>query len=339
MKGILVAQNPEERAETVLRVWNEQTLREAEKLIQLDRTVYSREALLNDPSISADADFILTTWGMPAFSREEIRALFPRLRAVLYAAGSVQYFARPFLESGIAVHSAWAANGVPVAEYAVSQIILANKGFYQAQAIMSSRGREAAAEYFATFPGTYTETKVGLIGVGMIGSMVAEKLHALCNAQVDVFDPFLTDEKAAALQVRKVSLETLFSECQTISNHLANNPQTVGMLNYALFSRMKPNATFLNTGRGAQVVEEDLIRALREEPARTAVLDVTFPEPPVEGSPFYSLPNVFLTPHIAGSAGTEVARMGRYMLGELSAILEKRPTQYAVTLKMLETMA
>ncbi|MFR1477023.1 MAG: NAD(P)-dependent oxidoreductase [Hydrogeniiclostridium mannosilyticum] len=68
---------------------------------------------------------------------------------------------------------------------------------------------------------------------------------------------------------------------QTISNHLANNPQTAGMLNYGLFRRMKPNATFINTGRGAQVVEADLVRA-EEEPGRTALLDVTDPVEPVD---------------------------------------------------------
>lgn len=84
--------------------------------------------------------------------------------------------------------------------------------------------------------------------------------------KVVVFDPFLSEEEAERLGVEKCGLERLFAESQTISNHLANNPQTAGMLNYGLFRRMKPNATFINTGRGAQVVEADLVRALRENP-------------------------------------------------------------------------
>ena len=102
---------------------------------------------------------------------------------------------------------------------------------------------------------------------------------------------------------------------------------------------MKPNATFINTGRGAQVVEADLIRALREEPGRTALLDVTWPEPPEEGSPFYSLDNVFLTPHIAGSMGQEVKRMGLYMEQCCDAFLAGQPVPYQVTAEMLHTMA
>ena len=97
--------------------------------------------------------------------------------------------------------------------------------------------------------------------------------------------------------VTKHSLEEIFSSCQTISNHLANNPKTVGILNVDLFNLMLDNATFINTGRGAQVVEKDLIAALKKAPARTAILDVTDPEPFEEDSELRSLENVILTPH------------------------------------------
>jgi phosphoglycerate dehydrogenase-like enzyme len=111
------------------------------------------------------------------------------------------------------------------------------------------------------------------------------------------------------------------------------------MLGYAHFSLMNDTATFINTGRGAQVVEDDLIRALREKPDRTAILDVTEPEPPLEDSPLYIMENVFLSPHIAGSAGNEVARMGQYMLEEYRKLISGEPCKYEVTEKMLATMA
>ena len=285
-----------------------------------------------------DADFIFSTWGMPQFSVDEIRACLPKAKAVFYAAGSVQGFAREFLDCGVQVFSAWAANGVPVVEYAVSQIVLANKGFFQACALIHDPSSyRAAHRHFETFPGNYG-CSVGLIGAGMIGKMVIERLKVY-RLPVKVFDPFYPDEAARAAGVEKCSLEEIFETCQTISNHLANNEQTRGMLNYALFSRMKPNATFLNTGRGAQVVEADLVRALREEPGRTAVLDVTFPEPPEAGHPFYGMPNVFLTPHIAGSSGDETHRMAEYMLDEFRLFVAEKPTRYGVTLAMLATMA
>ena len=186
-------------------------------------------------------------------------------------------------------------------------------------------------------PGNYG-CKVGLIGVGMIGSLVAEMLKVY-NHKILVFDPFCSQEKADRLGVELCSLERIFSECQVISNHLANNPQTVGMLNYDLFKLMKPNATFLNTGRGAQVVEADLAKALTEKPDAVAVLDVTFPEPIQEDNPLLALDNVYLTPHIAGSQADEVHRMAEYMIEEFKSFTKGNPTRYEVSEKMLETMA
>lgn len=332
MKAILVCDSPR-----FGDVYPERILDQLAAMTELDRNVYTRQALLDAPVRGSDAALLFSTWGMPSFTREEIERLFPRLRGVFYAAGSVQGFARPFLERGVAVYSAWAANAVPVAEYTVAAILLANKGAFQAMRRFQSGGREQAAAFSSRFPGTY-DTTVGFIGLGMIGAMVAERLRAY-QVRVLAFDPFCSAQKAERLGVTLCPLETLFAESQTVSNHLANNPQTVGMLRYDLFRRMRPNATFLNTGRGAQVVEEDLVRALAEEPGRTAVLDVTWPEPPASGHAFYTLPNVFLTPHIAGSLGQEVVRMSAYMLEELRAVLDGRPTRYGVTLDMLETMA
>ena len=111
------------------------------------------------------------------------------------------------------------------------------------------------------------------------------------------------------------------------------------MLHYGLFSLMKPNATFINTGRGAQVVEADLCRAMREYPERTALLDVTWPEPPDPDSPLLTLENVFLTPHIAGSMSQEVGRMGQYMLAAYTDFRAGVQSPYEVTLDMLATMA
>ena len=165
------------------------------------------------------------------------------------------------------------------------------------------------------------------------------KLLKQYNVKVIVFDPFLSDEKADELGVEKCELGELFARAFVVSNHLANNEQTKGMLHYDHFCRMRENAVLINTGRGAQVVEDDLVRVLRERPDLTALLDVTYPEPPADDHPFYTLPNCLLTPHIAGSAGDEVARMGEYMLDEYRAFLNGESCKYEVSMKMLETMA
>lgn len=283
-----------------------------------------------------DVEVVFATWGMSALSEAEIAQYLPRLKAVFYAAGTVQAFARPFLNRGILVASAWAANAIPVAEYTLSQILLANKGFFQNSRI-TKKDYSAARAYSDSFTGNYS-TKVGILGAGMIGSKVIELLKPF-NIEVLVYDPFLSEERAENLCVRKSTLEEIFSQCQTISNHIANLPSTVGLLNRQHFNAMLPNATFINTGRGAQVVEEDLVEALTSEPSRTAILDVTDPEPPVPGSVLLEMENVILTSHIAGSMGREVERMACYMADEFIRYSKGEELTYRVTLKMLDTMA
>ncbi len=319
-------------------VYAQSTVDDLMAATDMDDTIYTQADVLEQPEKFQQVRYIFSTWGMPALTEEQIRTVFPKLECVFYAAGSVQHFARPFLECGIKVFSAWAANAVPVSEYTLAQILLANKGFYLAcRNNTSPENRTVAKNHSSSTPGNYG-CKVGIIGAGMIGKRVIELLRPF-DLEVLVYDPFLSKEAATALGVTKTDLDTLFSTCQTVSNHVANLPATVGMLHGGLFSKMPPCATFINTGRGAQVVEEDLIRVLQSRPDLTAVLDVTWPEPPVEGSPFYSLPNCFLTPHIAGSQANEKYRMAEYMKAEFLNYLQGQPCRYEVSLKMLETMA
>ncbi|MBO5798298.1 MAG: phosphoglycerate dehydrogenase, partial [Clostridia bacterium] len=148
-----------------------------------------------------DIRVIFSTWTMPALSEEEIARYFPNLEAVFYAAGSVQYFARPFLKRGVRVFSAWGANGVPVAEFTVAQILLANKGFFQLSRLYSGGDRQSRQTLGIDFPGNYN-CKVGLIGAGMIGKLVIELLRRH-HLEIQVFDPFLPEEQAAQLGVQK----------------------------------------------------------------------------------------------------------------------------------------
>ena len=308
-----------------------------EKLSDVERRVYSSADVLGEPEAFSEVEYIFSTWGMPAMSEDEIKSCFPNLKCVFYAAGSVQAFARPFLACGVKVFSAWAANAVPVVEYTLAQIILANKGFFAHSREMKKGNREVGKLMRDSYPGNYGEN-VGIIGVGMIGSQVAERLKCY-KLNVLAFDPFLSDARAEALGIRKVSLDELFSSCRVISNHMANNEQTKGMLDYGYFSKMMPFSTFINTGRGAQVVEDDLVRVLTERPDVTAILDVTYPEPPVAGHAFYSLPNCFLTPHIAGSLMNETHRMAEYIVEEYGRYIAGERCLYEVSEKMLETMA
>ena len=301
--------------------------------------IYSSKDL-DDPALAglfARTRVIFSSWGMPALTEKQIEAYFPNLEAVYYAAGTVQYFARPFLKRGVRVFSAWAANGVPVVEFTVAQIVLAGKGYFQSLRRYREMNRKAAFAYTMSLPCNYN-IRVGILGAGVIGREVMARLKAY-QYEVLAYDPYVSDEVLSSLGAKRASLEEIFSTCQIISNHVANLPATVGMIDGKLLHSMLPNAAFINTGRGAQVVESELIAALKACPDRTALLDVTWPEPPEEGSEFYTLPNVFLTPHIAGSQNNEWARMALYMVEEFERTEDHLPVRYEVTEKMLETMA
>lgn len=283
-----------------------------------------------------DTEYIFSTWGMEHFTEEEIKRRFPSLKCVFYAAGSVQEFAKEFISCGIRVFSAWQANAVPVAEYTYAQILLAAKGFYNAER-KSRFGFHSAVKY-SNFCGGNYGLKVGIIGVGCIGAMVAEKLT---NNDVEVFyyDPFLPEERAKKLSIRKAELSEIFEKCDVITNHLANKEELTGVLSAELFAKMKPYAVFINTGRGKQVDEKGLAKAMRKVKTRTALLDVTVREPLSPLSPLARLKNVIVTPHIAGSLGREVVRMAEYMSEEAERIDKGESPLYEVTAESLKTMA
>jgi len=334
MKAVFIAWDPE----LIQRFYFKKELIERMSAhAELDMNVIQQDEWKEHADQLKDADVVFTTWGMSKLTEEEIKEYFPKLKAIFYAAGSVQSFARPYLKNDVVISSSWKANAVPVAEHTLALLLLAAKGFFQVQRICKE-DRKKSRDYVDTFPGFYG-LNIGILGAGMIGRKVIELLKPFkCN--VLVYDPFLTDESAAEMGVTKVSsIEEVFEKCLIVSNHIANLPTTQKIITKAAFDKMADNGIFINTGRGQQVVEEDLIAALKEHPNRTAVLDVTWPEPPVAGHPFYSLPNCVLTPHIAGSSGDEVHRMSQYMVQEFRHYTAGEPCLYEVTAEMLKTMA
>ena len=280
-----------------------------------------------------DVEVAFSTWGLPQLGADELRHL-PSLKILFYAAGSVRSFAPPLLERGIRVVSSWAANAVPVAEFTLAQVLLSCKGYWRN--VNDFTGPETRSGAFRGV-GNFGET-VGIIGAGMVGRALIELLRPF-QLRVVVHDPFLPEHEARAMGVDKVTLEELFAQSYVVSNHLPNLQQLRGLLNVALFERLRPDATFINTGRGAQVDEADLIRILQQRPDITALLDVTFPEPPEAGSVFYTLPNVRLSTHVAGSLGHEVVRMADYAIAEFERWEKGEHMLWEVTPELLARMA
>ena len=185
--------------------------------------------------------------------------------------------------------------------------------------------------------GGYDST-VGIISLGMIGRYVCELLRPF-DINVIAYDPFAEQAQADELGVELVPLDDVFSRAAVVSLHTPNLPSTQKMIQARHFELMRDNATFINTARGAVVDEAGLIEVFTRRPDLQAVLDVTYPEPPEEPSPLYTLDNVVLTPHIAGSMGPECHRMGRYMLDELKRHLAGQPLKWQVTQEKATVMA
>ncbi|HAO61285.1 MAG TPA: hypothetical protein DCQ90_04940 [Erysipelotrichaceae bacterium] len=321
----------------IKRVYSPDTVRRLQTQLDLSNEVITRAEIGHRLDLLNRCEYLFSTWGFPNLDKETIRQIFVNLEAVFYAAGSVRKFATPYLDLGIQVFSAWTENAIPVAQSAVAQILLSNKGFFQLSRIDSKAEYALRKNQIEDFPGN-KDVKVGILGAGSIGRRVLSALKEQGITTL-VYDPYVSDDVLRCLDAKRSDLQEIFATCQTISNHLPDLPSTVGILNYALFQSMKSNATFINTGRGAQVVEEDLVRSLQEEPGRIAILDVTSPEPPSDDSPFYTMKNVILTPHSAGSSGHEVRRMGETMSVEFEHRLLGEKTSNEVTMAMLGTMA
>lgn len=281
--------------------------------------------LLSQTQLLADVDMIFSGWKGPCLS-DELFELAPKLKAVFYGAGSVGYILTPAVwERGIVVTTAAEANAIPVAEFTLATILFSLKhGWRLAQ--QSKKLRMHPDRNHA--PGAFRST-VGLISLGAIARKLLELLRPF-DLNVIVYDPFLAEPEAAALDVELVSLEAVFERSDVVSLHTPSFPETRGMITGEHIASMKPGATFINTARGELVREEEMIEVLSRRPDLQAVLDVTSPEPPAANSPLYNLENVLLTPHIAGSAGNECRRMGRYMVDELQRYLTGQPLKYSL---------
>ncbi len=165
--------------------------------------------------------------------------------------------------------------------------------------------------------------------MGMVARRTLELLRPFDLRRL-VCCPYLTEEEAERLNVERCNLTEVFRRADVVSLHTPDLPQTRGMIRGEHFASMKRGATFINTARGAIVRESEMVEVLRVRPDLTAVLDVTHPEPPAPDSPLLRLPNVVLTPHIAGSMGSELHRLGHYMVGELRRFLAGEPLRWQI---------
>lgn len=294
------------------------------------------QSVRDNPALLRDAEIIISGWGAPELN-EAFLAAAPNLKAVFYGSGSIRgIVTEASWDRGIVITSAYAANAVPVAEYTLSQILFCLKrGWQYALAIKRDHRYPTRDEMQA--PGAY-ESTVGIVSLGMVGRLVCQRLKPF-NLRVIAYDPIVSKESAEALEIETAALDDVFRRADVVSLHTPWLKETEGMITGQHFASMKAGAVFINTARGAVVREPEMVEVLQQRPDLFAVLDVTHPEPPAPDSPLYTLPNVILTPHIAGAMGDECRRMGRYMVEELKRYLHGDRLEWDITREMAKVLA
>lgn len=308
------------------KVYGHQERADISNRVQIIRDVIEPAEVQTLGDSCHEVEIIFSGWGM-AVMDEAFFEHFPNLKILFYGGGAVNRFVTESVWARkLPITTSNSANGVPVAEYTVAQIIMCLKQAYRANKIIKQQ-----RTFIRPSPiiGTY-ESTIGIISLGAIGRVVVERLSQY-QLKIIAYDPYLTQDQANAIGVHLVSLDALFEQADVVTCHTPWLPETVGMIRGSHFAKMKANAAFINTSRGAIVNEPEMIAALQSRTDLFAVLDVTYPEPPSPESPLYDMENVFLTPHIAGSMDSECRRMGRLVIEELDRWLNGQPLKHLVT--------
>ncbi|MGD0566418.1 MAG: hydroxyacid dehydrogenase [Candidatus Goldiibacteriota bacterium] len=327
-KAVILCDSPE----NISRVFGAGRLERLKKSAKIHPSIITGKNFDSFTGITSLSEYIFSTWGMPSLSVEQIKSM-KKLKAVFYAAGSVKYFAGPYLKRGIRIISAWGANAVPTAAFAFSQILLSCKDYFR-----SAREYKTKKDIVWKIEkrGVYG-CKVGILGAGKVGRGVIEMLKPF-GCEIYIHDPYLTVKEAKKSGVIKSGIEKIFKECIVVSNHMPDTDETKGKIGAKLFGSMPDGAVFINSGRGAQVMENDLIKVFSGRRDLTALLDVTNPEPPDKKSKLFKLSNVIISPHIAGAYGKEQVLLADCVIDKFELMMKGKPLKYEISLNMLKNI-
>ncbi|MBB5632583.1 D-3-phosphoglycerate dehydrogenase [Cryobacterium mesophilum] len=222
-------------------------------------------------------------------------------------------------EAGVMVVNAPTSNVVSAAELAIGHLLSLARFIPDA-----NRSAKAGEWKRSAFTGTELfEKTIGIIGLGRIGTLVAQRLAGF-DAAIIAYDPYVTPTRAQQLGVQLASLDEVMERSDFITIHIPRTVETTGMIGAAQFAKARPSLRIVNCSRGGIIDEDALVDAIRSKRIAGAGLDVFVNEPPT-GSALLGLDNIILTPHLGAStaeaqekAGVAVARSVRLALdGEL----------------------
>ena len=283
------------------------------------------------------AHIVITSWDTAALDAD-VMAKARNLELLTHAAGSVRPVVTEALwERGVQVTSAAAAIAYGVAEFCLGLILMACKrAFWAGPATRKGQWKEGIQDFHG--PNEIYQQTVGIIGAGHVGRHLIRLLKN-CDCDILLYDPYCSRQGAGDLGVAKAdTLEEIFSRCIAVSLNAPSTEETRDMIRGTHFRLLRPGAVFINTARAAIVHEQEMVEELAKG-RFVACIDVTDPEPPPADSPLRSLPNVWLTPHIAGAVAQNLLRIGTFAANEVEAFLAGEPLHFQVTEQQLANMA
>lgn len=285
----------------------------------------------------AAADIAFTSWDTANFDAEVLEGA-RELRLVCHAAGSVRPIVSDALwEKGVRVSSGASAIAYGVAEFCLGLILTASKRVYWlGQGTREGLWMEPAAAWGGALE--IYQQNVGIIGAGFIGRQLIRLLkNFTCN--IHVYDPYLSDAQAQEMGVtRAQTLEDLFASCRVVSLNAPSNEGTRDMLRGHHFALLQPGSLFINTAGSIQINEPEFIAELRKG-RFIACIDRCEAEPVQLDHPYRTLPNVLLTPHIAGVMVENRLRIGTLVVDEVEHFVSGEALQHEVTRELLARMA
>jgi len=309
-------------------VFGEQESRRLAEMLDVDLSRTETSLASIAPDVLARTELLITGWGSPTIDTAALEAM-PALRAIVHWGGGVDFIAPVASKRGIAISSARDANAIPVAEFTIAMITLAAKDAFWVSRQYAAEQRAIHREEELAHTGLYN-TSVGIVGASAIGSRVMEMLRS-SEVQISVFDPFVSSKRAEELGATLIpDLVQLASRSRILSVHAPAVPSTRGMVSRDVLSALPDGATVINTSRGILIDQDALVDELQSGRIR-AILDVTEPDVLPPGHPLYRLPNVFLTPHLAGSTGSELRRLGIATVAEVERLVAGRPFNFPIT--------
>ena len=282
-------------------------------------------------------EVMITSWGCPRITAE-LAQQFPRLKLIAHVGGSVKGFIEEDVwRRGIKVTNAVDANAQPVAEFTLAAILLANKRALPLADLYRSK-RTSRTPWIDEVPeaGNYRKV-VGIVGASHVGRRVLALLKPH-DHRVLLYDPFVSPLQARDMHANKVGLSELLSQSDVVSLHAPILTDTRGMIGSRELALLKDGATLINTARGSLIDQDALIEELTTG-RLYAWLDATEPEALPKDSPLFDLPNLFLTPHIAGSIGTEIQRLADQIVSEIERFARGTTLRHLVRREELSRLA